>query len=117
MVHDVYGNSSISQNYQPPTLVSGVARPRPVCYSEMTSFDELIFGKVKFCEVTFAQMTFGQLIIGQPTGHQFPMKYCCILHYLNIVPVVYSIITCKRGSFCCQCCTSPEPKLPYQYGN
>jgi len=115
MVHDVHSNSSISKNDQPPTLVSGVARPRPTCYSEMTTFGELTFGKVTFGEVTFAKMTFGE-----PTGHQIPMKYCSMLHYLNIVPVVYSKITCKRSSFCSQgrrqILHLSRVKLPYQYG-
>jgi len=101
-------------------LVSGVARPRPACYSEMTTYGELTFGKVTFGEVTFAEMTFGELTFGEPTGHQIPMKYCSILHYLNIVPVVYSKITCKRGSFCSKgdgkFCTSQEPKLLDQFG-
>jgi len=64
MVHDVHGNSSTAYNDQPPTLVSGVARPRPACYSEIATFGELTFGKVTFSKVTFAEMTFGE-----PTGH------------------------------------------------
>jgi len=44
--------------------------------------------------------TFGELTFGELSGHQIPMKYCSILHYLNIVPVVYSKITCTSGSFC-----------------
>jgi len=60
-------------------------------FSKVTlTFGELKFGEMAFGDLPFGKITFGDLtsVSRQDTKYSVPIKYCSILHYLNIVPVV-----------------------------